>query len=175
MRAVTPSVTVGPFFAPCLCYERGPTMGGDDPGVEIVLSGKLLDGRGMPVDDGLIEIWQAGSDGCYTGTRGFGRCGTDANGAFAFTTIKPGRVRGPGDARQAPHLCVGIYARGLMERLITRCYFGDEASNAQDPILALVPDERRATLIASPQRDGSRSYVFDIALQGTGETVFFRW
>ena len=176
MRGLTPSLTVGPFFAPCLCFERGPDMRGDGAeGIEIVLRGTLLDGEGKPVDDGLIEIWQADARGGNAGFRGFGRCGTDARGMFAFSTIKPGRVPGPGGVKQAPHLSVAVFARGLLERLTTRCYFGDEESNAKDPILSLVAPDRRETLIASPGPQGSRSYQFDIVLRGAGETVFFEW
>jgi protocatechuate 3,4-dioxygenase alpha subunit len=129
-----------------------------------------------------VEIWQADASGRYRhpddprgGAReprfdGFGRVHTDAAGRFAFETVKPGPVPGSGRP-QAPHLVVGLFARGLLARLVTRIYFDDEASNAGDPVLACVPPDRRPTLIAASRGDGA--YRFDIALQGPNETVFF--
>ena len=102
--------------------------------------------------------------------RGYGRVHTDPDGGFAIETVKPGRAPGPGGL-QAPHLLVGLFARGLLARLVTRVYFDDEPSNAGDPVLALVPVDRRPTLVAESRGDGA--YRFDIALQGPDETVFF--
>jgi protocatechuate 3,4-dioxygenase alpha subunit len=96
---------------------------------------------------------------------------TDDLGHFAFATVVPGRVPGPDGTLQAPHLAVGVLARGLLTRLVTRMYFEDEPSNADDAVLALVPPERRATLLA--KRTSADQYRFDIVLQGPGETVFF--
>ena len=96
---------------------------------------------------------------------------TGANGHFALETIKPGIVLRPKEQPQAPHLVVGLFARGLVTRLVTRIYFGDEPSNAQDPVLACVVPERRSTLIAPRRAEGR--YGFEIVLQGPGETVFF--
>jgi protocatechuate 3,4-dioxygenase alpha subunit len=62
-------------------------------------------------------------------------------------------------------------ARGLLKRLVTRIYFEDGEGLNDDPILNLVPAERRATLIAS--RENPQNYRFDIHLQGDTETVFF--
>jgi protocatechuate 3,4-dioxygenase alpha subunit len=89
--------------------------------------------------------------------------------------VKPGRVAGPDGKLQAPHIDVGVFARGMLKRLVTRIYFSDEAANSGDPVLALVPAERRATLIARRDgtKDGMPRYVFDIRVQGTDETVFF--
>jgi len=133
----------------------------------------------------MVEIWQADGDGRYPGDGtagrpnsgffGFGRAACDEAGEFAFRTVKPGAVPGTGGRLQAPHVDVGIFARGLLRRLFTRIYFPDEPANQADPILALVAADRRATLIA--QRDGTADglplYRFDIALQGAQETVFF--
>jgi protocatechuate 3,4-dioxygenase alpha subunit len=81
-------------------------------------------------------------------------------------------VPGPGGQQQAPHLALSVFARGMLNRCITRIYFGDEAeANAVDPVLLHVPAQRRETLIARPA--GGGSYQFDIRLQGAGETVFF--
>jgi len=141
-------------------------------GERITLTGRITDGEGAAVVDGLVEIWQAGPDGSYgEGFHGFGRCATDANGEFRFATLKPGPVPGRGNATQAPHIEIAIFARGLMTHLITRAYFEGEALNAADPVLALVEDPaRRATLLARPQGDGA--WRLDIRLQGEGETVF---
>ena len=105
------------------------------------------------------------------GFAGFGRSGTEDEGRFELVTVKPGAVPYPDGRLQAPHLVVGVFARGLLKRLATRMYFPDEeAANAADPVLALVAPERRATLVAV-QEDGFLR--FDIRLQGAGETVFF--
>lgn len=190
---ITPSQTVGPFFSYALTplgRYRLDDLVTDDlrtpdaVGEPIVIEGRLLDGDGEPVADGLIEVWQADGSGRYARPanargpnalfRGFGRAATDANGRFRFRTVKPGRVPGPKGADQAPHLDVAVFARGLLRQLVTRIYFADESANADDPILALVPPERRGTLIAARTEGGAEAvYGFDIRLQGDGETVFF--
>ena len=180
----TPFQTVGPFFLIAVpARGRETLLTSTTAGPRIVVSGSVRDGAGDRVPDALIEIWQANAAGrcnhpddprCQEPDPtfdGFGRVATDAEGGFAIETIKPGRIPGPDGQLQAPHLVVGLFARGLLTRLVTRVYFDDEPSNAQDAILALVPAERRSTLIA--RRDGDASYQFEIALQGPGETVFF--
>jgi protocatechuate 3,4-dioxygenase alpha subunit len=154
-------------------------------GERVTLSGTLLDGDGVGVSDGLIEIWQANARGKYAhpedrqakplerGWRGFGRIPTDAKGAFRFSTIKPGRVPGPNGKLQAPHLVVSVFMRGLLKHLATRIYFPDEPANAEDPILKLVPAARRATLIAKRKAKGALEW--HIVLQGRTETVFFEY
>jgi protocatechuate 3,4-dioxygenase alpha subunit len=152
--------------------------------LEIV--GRVLDGDGAPVPDALLEIWQANAAGRYVhpedsqpkpidpAFRGFGRCASDAEGRFRFATIRPGRVPGRGNALQAPHINLGLFARGLLRRLVTRLYFEDAPENAEDPVLALVQDPaRRATLLAKRVAGDGAVYRFDIVLQGNGETVFF--
>ena len=189
---ITPSQTVGPFFA----YALTPTgryaiadLAGDDlvtddaAGTRIRIVGRLLDGDRLPVSDAMIEIWQADGEGRYLGHdpalsnarfKGFGRCETGRDGAFSFRTVKPAGVPGPNGSGQAPHVNVGVFARGLLRRLFTRIYFEDEAANADDPILALVPAERRATLIARREPgSGEPVYRLDVRLQGEDETVFF--
>ncbi len=183
MRLLTPSQTVGPFFA-ILVPQRGRVRLRADgtAGAPIRVEGAVRDGSGVAVPDALIEIWQADAggrchhpedprrDGCDQSFTGFGRVHTDPAGRFGIETVKPGRVPGPGRL-QAPHLLVGLFARGLLARLVTRIYFDDEPSNAGDPILDRVPADRRPTLVAARLRDGA--YRFDIALQGPDETVFF--
>ncbi|HEX2567383.1 MAG TPA: protocatechuate 3,4-dioxygenase subunit alpha [Burkholderiales bacterium] len=153
------------------------------PGERFTIQGRLTDGDGVGVSDGLVEIWQANSHGKYPhpednqkkpmerGFRGFGRVPTDAKGGFRFTTIKPGRVPGPGGRPQAPHLVVSVFMRGMLKHLATRIYFPDEPANAADPILKLVPSARRNTLIA--KKTGKSALEWNIVLQGRNETVFF--
>ena len=133
----------------------------------------------------MLEIWQADAQGRFSDPqdaralpnstfKGFGRCGTDPNGDYAFDTIKPGVVPDPDGKPQAPHLLLAIFARGMLLHNYTRIYFDGEAANAADPVMALVPADRRATLIATREKsDGSAVYRFDIRLQGDDETVFF--
>jgi protocatechuate 3,4-dioxygenase alpha subunit len=144
----------------------------------------VYDGAGDPVPDHLIETWQADPNGRFCdlhgygepsrleGFRGFARCGEeDGDGSFEVVTVKPGRVPAADGTLQAPHIDVSVFARGMLNRCVTRIYFGDEdAANENDPVLRTVPAERRQTLIAEPDGDG---YRFDIRLQGPGETVFF--
>jgi protocatechuate 3,4-dioxygenase alpha subunit len=177
----TPSQTVGPFFALGLPWPDGPQVVPEDTDGAIRISGRVFDGAGEPVPDGLIETWQADPQGRFdhpddprgavAGFRGFGRCATDAEGRWAITTLKPGRVPAPDGAGQAPHIAVSIFARGLLKRVVTRIYFADEPeANAADPVLARLDDARRATLIAAPVDGG---YAIDFHLQGARETAFF--
>src|ERR1700751_719136 len=134
------------------------------------------------VSDCMLEIWQADAQGRFSDPqdkralpnssfRGFGRCGTDGNGGYVFRTVRPGVVPDPAGKPQAPHIVLAVFARGILLHLYTRIYFEDEAANATDPVLALVPADRRATLIASRKSDGV--YTLDIRLPGDGGTVFF--
>jgi protocatechuate 3,4-dioxygenase, alpha subunit len=184
----TPSQTVGPFFAfgltarqygydfDQIAGERIKREGMNETPIRIV--GQIFDGAGAPVSDALVEVWQADASGAYPDTsafadptafHGFGRSGTGSrkDGRFAFATIKPG-----GHDGEAPHLNVILTMRGLLLHVFTRIYFSDEEdANAADPVLALVPEQRRRTLIAN--RVGEGSYRFDIRMQGDEETVFF--
>jgi protocatechuate 3,4-dioxygenase, alpha subunit len=178
------SQTVGPYLHIGLTWLNTDRIA--KPGVKgerMVIQGRLLDGDGAGVGDGLVEIWQANAAGKYAhpddrqkntlqkGFRGFGRVPTDAQGRFRFSTIKPGRVPGPGGGLQAPHLVVTVFMRGLLKQLMTRIYFPDDPANAQDPILKRVPAARRATLVA--RRKGKRVLEWNVVLQGRNETVFF--
>ena len=152
-------------------------------GERVRIEGRVLDGDGKPVNDAAVEIWQANGHGRYAspedsqdrpleeGFRGYGRSLTDADGRFRFATIKPGRVPGPEGRMQAPHLNLTIFMRGLLKQLMTRIYFPDEPANADDPVLQLVPSERRATLVA--KRKAADLLEWNIVLQGRDETVFF--
>lgn len=188
-RGITPSQTIGPFFAFALtpgAYDY-PTLVGNDlrtedtVGEPIRIEGRIIDGAGEPVPDAMVEIWQADGAGRTAGPqsntrfKGFGRSETLHGGKYSFATVKPGQVPGPDGRLQAPHINVGIFSRGILKRLFTRIYFDDEPANESDPVLALVPRERRSTMIA--RRFGSNSglplYVLDIVLRGENETVFF--
>ncbi len=132
----------------------------------------------------MIEIWQANAAGRYAhpaddraelaledGFLGFGRSGTVGRRRFEFVTVKPGPVPWPDGGLQAPHLEVGVFARGLLKRPVTRIYFPDEEeANAADPVLSRLDDAARATLVAVAEDGGLR---FDIRLQGSGHTTFF--
>lgn len=174
---ITPSQTVGPFFligtAELIRTEIArPGM----PGERVTVAGRVLDGDGAPVNDALVEIWQADAEGRYAtapgaGFQGFGRAATDDNGAFRFSTIKPGRVPGAGGRLQAPHLAVIVFMRGLLKHLVTRVYFPDDPANGDDPLLQSVPAERRGTLIAAPTGEPG-ALAWNVILQGKDETVF---
>jgi protocatechuate 3,4-dioxygenase, alpha subunit len=167
----TPSQTVGPFFEFAL-VTRPLLVPEDAPGA-IRIEGLVLDGAGEPVPDGLIEIWHADAGGQYAGSAGWGRCQTEADGGYVFTTLKPGAVRDPDGSVLAPHVSVLCFARGLLKPVLTRLYFPEEAeANAADPVLnALASEAERASLVATAA--GHRSYRFDIRLQGDGQTTFF--
>ena len=166
----TPSQTVGPFFGVGLPYQGSEQIVAPDMPEAIRIEGQVLDGHGDPVPDALLEVWQPEQYG-RDGLNGFGRCRTDAEGAFHFVTVKPGPTVAPDGRMQAPHLNITVFARGLLRHLVTRMYFPSEASaNAADPVLGMVPAGRRATLIA---RQEANVLHFDVRLQGENETVFF--
>ena len=174
----TPSQTVGPFFHIGLgAIAVNDLTTGLATAERIHISGHVLDGDGKAVIDALIEVWQANTDGAYasqaTGFKGFGRIATDSQGAFRFTTIKPGRVAGPNARLQAPHIAVNVFMRGLLKHLVTRIYFPDEPSNDADAILQSVAVTRRDTLIARTVAGNRQTLAWNIMLQGEHETVFF--
>jgi protocatechuate 3,4-dioxygenase, alpha subunit len=170
---VTPAQTVGPFLSLGLARPDGPHVVDPATPGAVRIAGRLFDGEGEPVGDGMIETWQADPDGGFPadGFRGWGRCLTDPLGAWEIVTLKPGPLPAPDEAIEAPHIDVSVFARGLLHRLVTRIYFSDEEANAHDPVLSALPDgSPRATLIADAVEGG---YTFDIHLQGPDETVFF--
>ena len=184
-RQATTSQTVGPFFSIGLTWTNQDNLAG--PGVSgdrVTIQGRLLDGDGKPVPDGMLELWQANAHGKYahpedkqdksfeSGFKGYGRIPSDDHGKFRFTTIKPGPVPGPDGKPQAPHIVVSVFTRGLLRRLVTRIYFPNEPGNAGDFALNLVAPARRGTLIAKPGKD-SATLEWNIILQGPEETVFF--
>jgi protocatechuate 3,4-dioxygenase, alpha subunit len=175
-RVPTASQTVGPFFNFALASDK--SQGGlarqDAEGEHIKLLVRVTDGDGSPTPgDSMIELWQVDSLGRYATEAnpsfgGFGRLETDEDGTCFFETVKPGRVDG-----QAPHINVIVFARGLLRHLHTRVYFDGDPANPGDSVLALVPEERRSTLMAMQVPDQANTWRFDIRLQGESETVFF--
>ena len=172
---ITPSQTIGPFFRIGAAWMETPNLvpadsaDSADSAAAISLTGQVFDGAGAPVSDAMVEIWHADPNGAFPRDwQGFGRRLTDEDGRFAFLTVKPGRV----DSGQAPHIDVSIFARGLLQRLVTRMYFPDEEeANAADPVLTSIEQPvARATLVAVGTPPDLR---FDIHLQGDDETVFF--
>jgi protocatechuate 3,4-dioxygenase alpha subunit len=166
----TAGQTVGPFFGQALPFERDAELVRPGSAGAVRLHGRVLDGRGDPVPDALLELWQADPDGHvvqqpgslhrdgYTFT-GWGRASTDRTGHYSFTTVVPG----------APFFALTVFARGLLNRLFTRAYLPDAGD---DPFLATIAPERRATLLTTPDEGG---YAFDVCLQGEHETVFLTY
>jgi protocatechuate 3,4-dioxygenase, alpha subunit len=182
--ALTPSQTAGPFLAIGLPWADGPSVVPEGTPGAIAIEGTVRDGAGAPVPDALIETWQAAPDGSFpgdpgaprpSGFRGFGRCLTDSKGQFRVITLRPGVIPGPDGGIQAPHVDVSVFARGLLDRLVTRIYLSDEpAANQTDPVLRSIADpDRRGTLIAVARDGRPGEFRFDIRLQGERETVFF--
>ena len=183
----TPSQTVGPFFAYSLLGEDRSELVPPDHPSAVRIIGTVYDGAGEVVPDAMIEVWQANAYGRYAhpedyrdelpldeNFEGFGRLGSDPDGAFSFVTVKPGPVPGPdGSSVQAPHIAVSVFARGLLKRLVTRIYFPDEAeANVGDPVLLSMEDPQlRETLVA--RDEGEATLRFDIHLQGDRQTAFF--
>jgi protocatechuate 3,4-dioxygenase alpha subunit len=188
VQGLTPSQTVGPFLHIGLPWDDGPDVVPDGTPGAIVLSGRIVDGEEAPVPDALVETWQCDADGRFDdpGFRGLGRCPTDAEGRYRIRTVKPAALPAGDGSVEAPHVDVSVFARGLLDRVVTRIYFPDEPdANDADPVLSTVDADRRHTLVATLAEDG---YEFDIRLRGprkappgdaatgyaaAGETVFF--
>ncbi len=185
----TPSQTVGPFFHIGLDRPDWADLAADNPqGERILVEGRVTDGDGAPVPDACLELWQANGAGRYAhpddrrtdvpldpNFRGFGRVATDTDGRFRFKTIRPGPVPGRGNALQAPHIAVALFARGLLKQLYTRIYFDGEPLNDSDPALLAVADPKRRNTLIATRRNGVEppTWEFDIVMQGANETVFF--
>jgi protocatechuate 3,4-dioxygenase, alpha subunit len=181
----TPSQTVGPFHSIALRGEHWHLVVPEGTPGAFWLRGRVVDGAGETIPDAVVETWQADPRGRFdhpddprgaalpevAGFRGFGRSET-LEGEYAILTVKPGRVPDGDGGLQAPHVDVTILARGLLDRLVTRIYFADEAAaNAEDPVLAALEPGARERIVATPSDDG---YRLDLVLQGDRETVFFR-
>jgi protocatechuate 3,4-dioxygenase alpha subunit len=160
----SPSQTIGPLYGFALMFEGSDeAVPPDSPGA-VRIEGLILDGDGVPLSwpEGFIEFWEGDQ---------WARARTDEDGLYRVVVRKPAPAPTPDGDVQAPHLNVTVFARGLLKQALTRVYFPDEtAANADDPILALVPEEDRGLLIAEQRGDALR---FDIRLQGENETPFF--
>jgi protocatechuate 3,4-dioxygenase alpha subunit len=182
---------IGPFYHFALTpgWETGDNSAGVMAGPEACgerarLTIRVLDRDGSPVTNAMIELWQADAGGKYNhpadtqekiadpALRGFGRLATDDEGLCVFETVKPGQVPGLKGRFQAPHINVNVYAPGLLRRAVTRIYFEGDSANASDHVLALVPKDRRPTLLARPGAEAGE-WRFDLHLTGPCETVFF--
>jgi len=182
----TPSQTVGPYLHLGLTWlnldDLAKSAAVSD---RIVVSGRITDGDGKPIPDAMLEIWQANGAGKYAHAEdkqdkpidknfaGYGRIPTDKDGNFRFITVKPGRVPGLDNSLQAPHITVALFMRGVLRHLYTRIYFSDETSNVADPVLGLIEDAARRNTLVAQLVPGKAEYRWNIAMQGTGETVFF--
>ncbi len=181
------SQTIGPYYA--FALTTNPALGKmaheGAKGNRIELAVRVIDAEGAPVRDSMIELWQADASGKYRHAEdtqakepdpafeGFGRLGTNAEGECLFETVRPGAVPGPAGEMQAPHINVTVFARGILWHLNTRIYFAGDPANENDPVLSLVPEDRRKTLMAFEDRKQPGAWRFDIHLSGEHETVFF--
>jgi protocatechuate 3,4-dioxygenase, alpha subunit len=177
----TSSQTVGPFFRIGLDYLMDSSSSPEPASRStITIRGQVLDRDRAPVSDAMLEFWNASDAGAAVNANtppadspsGFRRAATDADGSFCVQINKPAAIEG-GGAAQAPHLLVLVFARGLLRHLISRVYFDGEPGNGTDPVLCVIPADRRHTLIA--QGDGENAFRWSVILQGTDETVFFAW
>ena len=178
------SQTVGPYLRIGLIYggeKQTNLVREGTTGEQILITGVVYDGEGVPITDAMIEIWQPDAQGIFNHPndpkqaeadptfRGFGRSETRNEGVFQFKTIKPGSQNG-----DAPYINVNVFARGMLVHAITRIYFSDEAANEADPVLSALAPEQQQTLIATRDDSGDLpTYHFDIRVQGDQETVFF--
>ncbi len=179
----TPGQTIGPFFGYALPYAGDSELVPPGRADAVRLHGTVYDGAGDPVPDALLELWQADASGAaprvagslrrdgFTFT-GWGRAATDEAGHYSFTTLAPGPCGGGPGGAGPPFFAVTVFARGLLNRLLTRAYLpGDDGALGSDPLLARIAPERRGTLVATADEHG---YRFDVRLQGEGETVFLQ-
>lgn len=190
MPPPTSQHTIGPFF------PAGFVRPGDNDltqvtarGERILLRGRVTREGGVPCRNAILEAWQADAGGRFRHPadpeaaaadpdfRGWGRAATDAAGHYTFRTVLPGGFTEPA-GRRAPHVALLVMASGLMRQLSTIVFFPDfTAANAADPVLALVPPGRPASLVAveDGQAEGMRAFRFDLCLRGsaTEETPFF--
>jgi protocatechuate 3,4-dioxygenase, alpha subunit len=173
----TAGQTVGPFYGFALSYERDCQLVAPATPGAVRLHGTVYDGNGVPVPDALVEIRQADAAGQTPAVEGslrrdgmvftgWGRCAVDPAGRYSFTTVEPGATA----EGAAPFFAVTVFARGLLNRLFTRAYLPADERLGRDRLLSSLDPERRQTLVAT--REGDGSLRFDIRLQGEDETVF---
>ena len=184
----TTSQTVGPYFRIGMSYLDSPAVCTQHaPGEHITVTGQVFDADGIPVTDGQLEVWQADDQGRFAGFDptergpvsdgfiGFARVPLDERGSFRFHTVMPGGVPTLDGQLQAPHIVVMISMRGLLKHLYTRIYFDGQEQNAKDPVLTVVPADRRETLCAKLVAGSTKEYCWNVRLQGEDETAFFEY
>jgi protocatechuate 3,4-dioxygenase alpha subunit len=178
----TAEATLGPFFPPRYVDQGANDLtvldGRAARGRPIEIHGRVLQEDDAPLENLVVEIWQADASGIYRHPGdpkhaqadpdffGWGRAATDREGRYRFRTIMPGAREG-----RAPHVDVMLMFSGLMRILKTTLFFEGEAGNETDPVLLAVPAARRRLLVAAAQGPGH--YRFDIRLRGEDETPFF--
>jgi protocatechuate 3,4-dioxygenase beta subunit len=165
---------------------------GEALGQRILVHGRVLDSDGRAVPNTLLEMWQANTGGRYRHPNdqwpapldphfnGLGRCATDADGHYKFTTIKPGAYpwRNHHNAWRPAHIHFSLFGRALTQRLVTQMYFPDDPLFFQDPIFNSVPDENaRRRMISSYDHEVTTDhwalgFRFDIVLRGSRQTPF---
>ncbi len=183
----TPSQTVGPYWHIGLLWEDGPDVVSPSEADRITVAITVIDGSGQPVTDAMVETWQADHEGRFptipnggpggptTRFRGFARSGADGTGTARIHTVKPSALPAESGRIEAPHLDVSIFARGMLDRLVTRMYFPeDTAAHTSDPVLSMLAEHDRPKLIATRVDDG---YSWTVHVQDTDplgrETPFF--
>jgi len=178
----TGEATIGPFFPP-----RYVDAGANDltqfedrkaQGEVIEIAGVVRQEDGAPLENLVVEIWQADAKGIYRHPAdprhreadprffGWGRAATDREGRYAFRTVRPGALQG-----RARHINVMVMFSGLMRILKTTMFFPGEQANDADPVYQAVPKARRRLLVAREEAAGR--YRFDLKLRGEHETPFF--
>jgi protocatechuate 3,4-dioxygenase beta subunit len=158
----TAEMTLGPFF-PREFAAGANDLTANAQGQVIEITGRVVQADGRPLDNLVLEIWQADAEGRYHNPEflGWGRAATDASGMYLFRTIRPGASEG-----RAPHINFLLLYSGLMRQLQTVMFFDD----TRDPVLDAVKSGRER-LIA--KNEGANRYRFDVRLRGEGETPFF--
>ena len=188
---LTPSQTIGPFHHYALPWPDGGRMRHESAsGTPIRLVIRVHDGQGAPVDDGLVEVWQANAQGRYAHARdnhpapldpnftGAGRVVTDADGRYRFTTVKPGAYpwRNHPNAWRPAHIHFSLFGPSFATRLITQMFFPGDPLFPLDPVFNSVPDPKaRERLVAQfdidlTEPEWALGYRFDIVLRGRAAT-----
>jgi len=163
---------------------------GEPVGERMVVTGRVMDSDGRPVRHQLVEIWQANAAGRYIHRRdqhpapidphftGTGRCLTDGDGRYRFTTIKPGPYpwKNHHNAWRPAHIHFSLFGTDFTSRLITQMYFPGDPLFALDPIYQSIADQQaRDRLVATydhdlTQHEWCTGYRWDIVLTGTRAT-----
>ncbi|WBS05370.1 protocatechuate 3,4-dioxygenase [Pseudoduganella sp. SL102] len=162
---ITTSQTIGPFSHEAWQWSVDATANVETTAPTVTVRGVIYDGDGTPINDAQLEAWtpHAAQAEAQQAIPGFRRIPSGEAGEFQFRLSRPADA--PADA---PAAFVTIFARGLVKHQFTAVFLDDARPS---PLLAQVPEERRGTLLARRQPDGT--YRWDIRMQGESETVFF--